>query len=334
MFAAHLNAAAGPSRLGLHGLQARCLHAPAPSFAARAPRLPAATQTPSPSPGPSSITAPPPLGSLLRARPTPPARAAGAVAPTPMPPPRVLDEARWPFRAIPPRVPGTVEEERVIFSRPTTYNPKIIWPFVVLWLGAVASWFILPKPDGLRRIENKEPIVERTFLGLPLSVASTYAFGGGITLMTLGVAAGLGLPSRFVHRLTQVRRYAPGRAADAHTFVRLEHLGHLVMGGTKQGVPREIKTEFVSVAFVGAHKGARDAFLKLTVAEPAARKTLASRLMDSGTYRLSFAESAALRKTEQEVVLSLARIETVFGRLNDREVGSADRGRAEARRKA
>lgn len=50
-----------------------------------------------------------------------------------------LSETEWPWRPLP-----NGEEERVIFSRPVTTDPRMMWVFAVLWLGGVVTWVVMP----------------------------------------------------------------------------------------------------------------------------------------------------------------------------------------------
>ena len=50
-----------------------------------------------------------------------------------------LTEAEWPWRPL-----GNGEEERVIFARPVTTDPRMMWVFAVLWLGGVVTWVVMP----------------------------------------------------------------------------------------------------------------------------------------------------------------------------------------------
>lgn len=50
-----------------------------------------------------------------------------------------LTEAEWPWRPL-----GNGEEERVIFARPVSTDPRMMWVFAVLWLGGVVTWVVMP----------------------------------------------------------------------------------------------------------------------------------------------------------------------------------------------
>lgn len=50
-----------------------------------------------------------------------------------------LTEAEWPWRSL-----GNGEEERVIFARPVSTDPRMMWVFAVLWLGGVVTWIVMP----------------------------------------------------------------------------------------------------------------------------------------------------------------------------------------------
>lgn len=69
--------------------------------------------------------------------------ALGAARPTrsgkPRPVRNQLSEAEWPWRPL-----GNGEEERVIFARPVTTDPRMMWVFAVLWLGGVVTWVVMP----------------------------------------------------------------------------------------------------------------------------------------------------------------------------------------------
>jgi hypothetical protein len=62
-----------------------------------------------------------------------------------------LTAQEWPWRPVnPPRNAWMVEEERVLFARPATTNPKIFWAMAILYGSAVAIFLILPSPDEAR----------------------------------------------------------------------------------------------------------------------------------------------------------------------------------------
>lgn len=50
-----------------------------------------------------------------------------------------LSEAEWPWRPLP-----NGEEERVIFARPVTTDPRMMWVFALLWVGGVVTWVVMP----------------------------------------------------------------------------------------------------------------------------------------------------------------------------------------------
>lgn len=59
-----------------------------------------------------------------------------------------LSTKEWPWYSVePPGQKGTIETERVIFSRPSTGNPRAAWAFVIVWLCGISTWLIMPSPS-------------------------------------------------------------------------------------------------------------------------------------------------------------------------------------------
>lgn len=145
----------------------------------------------------------------------------------------------------------------------------------------------------------------------------TWVLSGAITATTLmGLGAAL-LGSRLVTRLSLVRK--PGSSTRT---IRMRTMGQEMLRGSGKG-GRDIPLAECSANLVLGRplaSGARErtSWLSLWVHSPGA----ASRLnKDHYSYRLDFKDSARLdRLTESgaEVVLSVRRVEDVFGQLEPR----------------
>jgi len=63
-----------------------------------------------------------------------------------------LTTAQWPWHPVqPPLHKGQIEEERVIYARPSTTNPKIFWAMLILYGSGLVMYFVLPSPEEARQ---------------------------------------------------------------------------------------------------------------------------------------------------------------------------------------
>lgn len=126
-----LHLGVGPSRLALRNLSARSLStASTASTAAARPALVFARPA-----HPAGLASLRLLSTTPSVRAAPPRRKAQG----PRPVRDQLSETEWPWRPL-----GNGEEERVIFARPVTTDPRMMWVFAVLWLGGVVTWVVMP----------------------------------------------------------------------------------------------------------------------------------------------------------------------------------------------
>lgn len=148
----------------------------------------------------------------------------------------------------------------------------------------------------------------------------TWVLSGAITATTLmGLGAAL-LGSRLVTRLSLVRK--AGSAAPADT-VRMRTMGQEMLRGSGKGgrdLPRaECATNLVLGRPLKSGARERTSWLSLWVSSPGAKSRLNK---DHYSYRLDFKDSARLDRlteTGAEVVLSVRRVEDVFGTLQPKD---------------
>lgn len=165
----------------------------------------------------------------------------------------------------------------------------------------------------------KSELTPRTFLGIPQDMLRTWVLSGAITATTLmGLGAAL-LGSRLVTRLSLVRK----AGEKTVNTIRMRTMGQEMIRGSGKGgrdIPRsECSTNLVLGRPLASGARERTSWLSLWVHSPGS----ASRLnKDHYSYRLDFKDSARLdRLTESgaEVVLSVRRVEDVFGTLEPRD---------------
>lgn len=155
----------------------------------------------------------------------------------------------------------------------------------------------------------------------------TYVGGGGVAIISALGLVGLLFPSRIITRLSLIRSRPQGApTSQAKEYLRLRHLGHDMMWG-KRGLSRELPVEDVSVgAILGrvSKDGQQSELYKYPSAVLTAGRlpTLKLKvnnskwnLFDRAEYRLDFRNTPNLDTEKGEVVLSIDRLEDVFGRL-------------------
>ncbi|KAK4688050.1 hypothetical protein P7C73_g2054, partial [Tremellales sp. Uapishka_1] len=218
---------------------------------------------------------------------------------TAIPPPVPAQRGRisWPWRPLPSSDPNTVEEERTIFARPFDGRPRMYWFSAAIWT-VFFGWFI-SMPDSSRPADEGKDEISQT----PQGVLWKYAAGGLMVMLSVMGFGFMLYPSRLVTRLSQVRVRSRGETRE---FIRMTHGGHLMMWG-KYAKPRELQKEHMKVRVLGSIN--RSPYLDLRIREP--RRNL----LDGTPYRLDFRDNRLVKETEEEVVLSLNRIEEVFGEL-------------------
>lgn len=121
------------------------------------------------------------------------------------------------------------------------------------------------------------------------------------------------MPTRFVTRLALVKRYPTntpvGSVAQTSEFLRIQHGGHL-MALVEKAPMRDLPVSDVAVKAIG--RPGATSFLNLKVT-PGGKKSRVG--LDAMGYRLDFRDTKLIKSTTDEVVLSLNRIEHVFGSL-------------------
>ncbi|KAL1411251.1 hypothetical protein Q8F55_002202 [Vanrija albida] len=227
-----------------------------------------------------------------------------------------LGENEWPWYPVePPGHADTVETERVIYSRPSSGNPRAAWAFVIVWLCGVSTWFIMPTPQEAINAGHLPTHEPKNILGLPEATFWEMTISGMVTVTTVGLGLVFYLPTRIITRLSLVRSRAAGAAAEAakpKQFIRLRHVGHDMAFGPLHK-SRDLPVDHVHINLIMGKPNkqgerTRNGWLSLRVAP-------SKSLLDRGAYRMDFRDTENLKHEAGEVVLSTARIEDVFGPL-------------------
>ncbi|TYJ55373.1 hypothetical protein B9479_003988 [Cryptococcus floricola] len=243
-------------------------------------------------------------------------RAAAQLAIAALPsPPSVPLTSPWPWRPVSPSTkkanPHTIIEERVIYARPMAFSPRK-YLAMGFSLGALGMVFasIPDKPifPDWWTVEEDIGIIGRafgTFNNYLLMDAPPY-----LCLLVTAVVAWrvFVLSGRRVTRLSQIRVRSDGADSQpSKTYLQL-YTGRQAFWG-RLAKPRELDLEQVNVETVPGKHG--KGFLSMTL-DPKARKLV---IIERKPYFLDFTNSSFLAGTNQEVVVSVNRIEHLFGKL-------------------
>lgn len=157
-----------------------------------------------------------------------------------------------------------------------------------------------------------------------------YAGVTAVASVTVAAFAFMAVPSRYITRLSIIRSRPATRTGEAKVFWRMRHAGHEMFSETsKRSQPRDIAIQDLNIKMLPSGMGEftlypyffgsrrlisdRSPYLSLTVTEPRRSKYLS---LDAWPYRMDYRDTEMTKTTDQEIVLSLNRIEHIFGRLD------------------
>ncbi|WVQ71494.1 hypothetical protein IAR50_001032 [Cryptococcus sp. DSM 104548] len=221
----------------------------------------------------------------------------------------------WPWRRISPTSkkanPHTIIEERVVYARPMSFSPrKHLALGFSLGLSGLLFACIPDKPifPDWWTVEEDINILGRawgTFNNYLIMESPPFLCLIGTAVVAYRVFV---LSGRRVIRLSQVRIRSDGTGSvPSKTYLSLS-TGRQAFWG-KLAKPRELDLEQVNVETVPGDHG--KGFLSMTL-DPKARKHV---IIERKPYFLDFRNSRFLAGTDQEVVVSVNRIEHLFGKL-------------------
>ncbi|OWZ80143.1 hypothetical protein C366_01026 [Cryptococcus neoformans Tu401-1] len=218
----------------------------------------------------------------------------------------------WPWRPITPssKLPAhTILEERVIYARPLSFSPRRH-----LFLGCtlagcgVMFWMMPDKPRMPDWFSEDIGLFKRIlgtinnyiFLDLPPFLALA-----GTTLVAYRI---LFATARRVTRLSQVRTRSDGvQGIQTKTNLRLQ-TGKQDLWGRNSGV-RDLDIADLRVEAVPGRAG--KGYLSLTLRPEAIKH----KWIERRPYYMDFRNSRFVAETDQEVVMSLNRVEHIFGKV-------------------
>ena len=160
-----------------------------------------------------------------------------------------------------------------------------------------------------------------------------YASITTVATVTVAAVAFMSVPSRYITRLSLIRSRpaATGNGTgmeEAKVFWRMRHAGHEMFSETsKRSQPRDIAINDLTLKMIYsrgsellvltigavADQVDRSPYLSLTVTEPRRSKYLS---LDALPYRMDYRDTEVTKSTDAEIVLSLNRVEHIFGRLD------------------
>jgi hypothetical protein len=157
-----------------------------------------------------------------------------------------------------------------------------------------------------------------------------YAGVTAVASVTVAAFAFMAVPSRYITRLSLIRSRPATVTGEGKVFWRLRHAGHEMFSETsKRSQPRDIAIQDLNVKMIHSRGGPspfhlislpermliieRSPYLSLTVTEPRRSKYFS---LDAWPYRMDYRDTELTKTTDQEIVMSLNRIEHIFGRLD------------------
>ncbi|KAE8538108.1 hypothetical protein D1P53_006175 [Cryptococcus gattii VGV] len=218
----------------------------------------------------------------------------------------------WPWRPITPssKLPAhAILEERVIYARPLSFSPRkhLFLGFTLAGCG-VMFWMMPDKPRMADWFSEDVGLFKRIrgtinnylFLDLPPFLAFA-----GTTLVAYRI---LFATARRVTKLSQIRTRSDGaQGIETKTSLRLQ-TGKQDLWGKGSGV-RELDIADVRVEAVPGRAG--KGYLSLTLRPEAIRH----KWIERRPYYMDFRNSRFVAETDQEIVMSLNRVEHVFGKV-------------------
>ncbi|KIR38002.1 hypothetical protein I307_06169 [Cryptococcus deuterogattii 99/473] len=244
------------------------------------------------------------------------AKAPAALSNPPATPPNtpstVALTSPWPWRPITPssKLPAhTILEERVIYARPLSFSPrKHLFLGCTLAGCGVMFWMMPDKPRMADWFSEDVGLFKRIlgtinnylFLDLPPFLAFA-----GTTLVAYRI---LFATARRVTKLSQIRTRSDGaQGIETKTSLKLQ-TGKQDLWGKGYGV-RDLDIADVRVESVPGRAG--KGYLSLTLRPEAIKH----KWIERRPYYMDFRNSRFVAETNQEIVMSLNRVEHVFGKV-------------------
>ncbi|WWD15783.1 hypothetical protein CI109_100207 [Kwoniella shandongensis] len=239
-------------------------------------------------------------------------RAAAASAPSTIP-----LQASWPWYTLPSSSPDEIVLERTVFARPPEQRPPLLLFAAGVWGLFLLSWLTLPDAPKRELTEEEKAKIElrEKNSGFLTKVSTRVTDGifnssqpilmGGITLVLFSFLVGA---SRIVTKLSMVQIRPAAGKGEQKTFLKLTSVGHEMVNGWVK--PREMRVEDCKVYFPNLEKATT---VRLQVLRPDGTKPQYS--LDRLPYALDFREMKGFKDTDKEVVISLNRVEHIFGRV-------------------